>query len=128
MVYGPWWTHVEEFVQHASQNPNILIIYYEQLSQNPFESVKAIAKFLGKDISDEELRKTIENCSFEAMKNNPQTNIKKLVNTNYTEEGDFYRKGEIGDWKNSFTSEQAHDFDQFIASNLKVKLNFGLKE
>ena len=36
----------------------------------------------------------------------------------------FFRKGQIGDWKNHFTDEMSKKMDEVVAANLKYKKPF----
>ena len=77
-----------------------------------------MARFLGKDLSDEQIKAVLEHCSFgnlgkyackaeskkylsafvlERMKKNPATNRENLQELGFlAKDGHFYRKGEIG--------------------------------
>lgn len=87
-----------------------LIVRYEDLHLDPLGQRRRLAKFLGKIYSDEFLEGVARATSIEAIK------IKKGEKGAKTDSGDliFYRKGEVGDWKNYFTESENVWFDEMI--------------
>ncbi|KAL9987008.1 hypothetical protein ACROYT_G001242 [Oculina patagonica] len=77
-------------------------------------TIQKIAKFIGKELSQEILEGIINQTSFNAMK--------KEENVNYTWlpgfKGEFIRKGQVGDWKNYFTEEQNKRLDFLYAEKM----------
>ena len=72
--------------------------------------MRVIPEFLGKDISQQIMERIARQCSFGEMKRNPATNYaSEEQKPNST---DFIRKGEVGDWKNYFTTEKNEVFDK----------------
>ena len=56
--------------------------------------VKMIAKYLGKTLSDEDVKNICDHCSFESMKRNPSVNYDWLVDMGVSKPGEpFMRKG-----------------------------------
>ena len=77
-------------------------------------NVHAIAKFLGKSLTEDAVNRIAEQCSFEGMMKNA---------SNYWLEGTakgpkLLRKGEIGDWKNYFTPELNDTFENEVMDKL----------
>ena len=87
--------------------------------------VRKTAKFLNKDISDEEVYKLCDHLSFSNMKTNRAVNLEavleKSFGKNYLEQTPlrFIRKGEIGDWKNFMSDDMSRRFDNWAEENLK---------
>ena len=63
------------------------------------------------------------------MKNNPSVNYEwnKALGL-FKKDGEFFRKGKIGDWLNHFSPKQSSRFDQVINENLSYnsKLDYGI--
>jgi len=79
-------------------DPNIHIVFFEDLKKD--ESIKRIAEHIGVTCSPELL-----NAIKDAL------NIDKMREVRGKWEGElFYRKGEVGDWKNWFTVAQNEEF------------------
>ena len=46
----------------------------------------------------------------------------------YRKDGDFFRKGKIGDWLHHFSTTQSKDYDLILEKNLKYRteLDYGI--
>jgi hypothetical protein len=119
--YGLWWTHIDEYLKLQ----NIHVIQYESLLADPFEGVKALAAFLDKSYSDDEIRSLVAFTSFKTMQAKNEDYTKYLVDINVFEADlQFFRKGKIGDWRSLFTDELSRAVDEAVEKNLKSKLVF----
>ena len=76
--------------------------------------VAAIAKYLEKPLTDEQLDKIVELTTFKSMKHEMK-DIEGL-NDNISS---FMRKGQAGDWKNYFTEEQNAYIDKVYAEKIE---------
>ncbi|ELU09282.1 hypothetical protein CAPTEDRAFT_151859 [Capitella teleta] len=111
--YGPWVIHVQEFYEMAKLKRNVMFIMYEDLKEDPEKVIKQIAKFLGKDLTPEQVSGIAKYCTFENMKKNPAANYSwwdeyGLRNKDSTP---FLRKGHVGDWKNHLSPRLSKEFD-----------------
>ncbi|XP_042911931.2 sulfotransferase 1C2-like [Parasteatoda tepidariorum] len=101
------------------EDGNILFVSYEELQIHRKEEILRIAKFLGEEhhdalINDESiLNKIIEKTSFDYMKKNLKFTVPKDPKEDLLSKKDvpkkdmnFFRKGIIGDGKNTLTKEQ----------------------
>lgn len=81
---------------------------------------------------DEKKIESIEKwCQFDNMKNNPMVNYEwNKVMGLYRKEGDFFRKGKVGDWLRYFTTTQSKEYDITIEKylNYNTELDYGLTE
>ncbi|GFX40249.1 sulfotransferase 1E1 [Trichonephila clavipes] len=118
--YGPIWKHYQEMWDHLNE-ANIFILFYEDLHKDIQGTIKKIATFLDRDVSDEEINDIVDHCSFHNMAQNPNVNYQHWddLGIRKIHEAKFMRKGEIGDWKNYFTSEMCQSMDLWIEDNLK---------
>ncbi len=122
--------HVSDAKLYEEKHENIHIIHYESLIENPRDVLVGLAKFINKELSDEELNLILQYTLFENMKKNP------LVNKKYTKirgdldkDGRFLRNGKIGDWLNHFDPKISELFDEKIGNQLKntnIKFNYGI--
>ena len=106
-VFGPYWDHVLGYWRASLEFPErILFLKYENLKNEPVFYVKEMAKFMGYPFSlEEETKGMIENivdlCSFENLSKLEVNKSGWLHGRPYLiEKNAFFRKGEIGDWKN----------------------------
>ena len=82
-------------------------------------------------MSEEQIEKLNDWCSFEKMKNNPKTNYNWYKEYGlFIKEGSFFRKGKSGDWLNYFTGKTSKIFDEVIEKNLntKLELDYGISK
>ncbi|RWS02968.1 sulfotransferase family cytosolic 1B member 1-like protein [Dinothrombium tinctorium] len=121
LVYGSWKDHVNGWWRVAEKRPDkVLFISYEQLHWEFENTVKRIAQFTDKPISDDFIRKLANHCSFDRMRSNNAVNRVNIPLRNFFDQSQvkFMRKGKIGDWKNMFTESQEREFDDFYGSLL----------
>ncbi|KAM8960123.1 sulfotransferase 1C1-like [Pelodytes ibericus] len=110
--WGSWFDHVIGW-WNARDKHQILYILYEDMIEDPKRELRNMAKFIGKDLSEDTLEK-IKNCtSFKAMKENPMTNCSMLPSAVFDQSiSPFIRKGTVGDWKNHFLVSQHIEFEK----------------
>ena len=65
---------------HARNEPNVLVISYEDMKRDLASVVRKTADFLGKKVPEKKMPALLEHLSFESMKRNPMVNKQ-----NYTE-------------------------------------------
>ncbi|KAI1294651.1 Sulfotransferase 1E1 [Halotydeus destructor] len=109
-----WWSQRD--------NPNIKFFIYEDMKTKPRENIVEVAKFIGledKLKNQQLLSDVLENSSLSHMKVNTNSFMKKQFSMTRQKviEGDFtfIRKGEIGDYRNHFTTEDNDAFNKVIA-------------
>ena len=90
----PWNNHVYTYL-----DKDVLIIKYEDMLSNPFDSCKQILSYLNYHLSDDEIRISIDNQSFERKKN--QLSLERTKR-----ETEFLRKGQAGDGKKNLSKKQ----------------------
>jgi hypothetical protein len=85
---------------------------------------RRLAKYLGKDLSDEQLKSLIEFCKLDNLKKNPAFDMKLTNKEGQKLDPLFFRKGEIGDWKNYLTEEMSKKIDDLVATHLTYRKPF----
>lgn len=84
-----------------------------------------MCEFLGKSLTDSQLKAIVEWCSFENMKKNPTVNYDWYKEIGFfRKDGDFMRKGQVGDWLNHFSKNDSLKMDEIIEKNLNYKHSF----
>ncbi|XP_035693071.1 sulfotransferase 6B1-like [Branchiostoma floridae] len=104
MPFGDYFDHVLGWWQ-MRDDPHFLFVKYEDMKKDFLSTVKTIAAFLEKDLTDEHLALILNSCSLESMR-------KTLAESGLTWRKDVVRKGMVGDWKNHFSAEESARFDQ----------------
>jgi hypothetical protein len=110
---GDWFDHVLSWWKH-SDNGNILFLKYEDLMNNFETQLEKIAQFLHCPLTTDVISKIQEKTSFTRMKQDKFSNLHEIA-----ELGGFFRKGQIGSWKERFTVAQNELFDALYAARMK---------
>ena len=119
VFYTPYFEYVKEAWERRN-HPNVCLLIFEDMKKDLAPSVKKVARFLGKEVSEEKVEALVDHLSFKKMKNNPAVNRDNLKAMNFfSGDGDFMRKGEVGNWKNYFTDEMNKRMDEAIDKNFK---------
>ncbi|XP_046542793.1 sulfotransferase 1A1-like [Haliotis rubra] len=111
--------YVKDWLQVKQDNPDLpmLTLFYENLKKDPVTNIRTVAEFIGLSVSDELCEQIAEACSFKKLKS-ADTEIKEHARnqSDIWKEGHhrWYRKGEVGDWKNWITVAQNETFDDVI--------------
>ncbi|XP_067673518.1 sulfotransferase 1B1-like [Haliotis asinina] len=115
-----WERVIDEHPEHP-----ILLLSYEDMKENLFREVKKIGNFLGKSFEDDFYQKIADKCTFSKMRNRKGAIYKEF------KENVFYRKGEVGDWKNWFTVAQSELCDRVCEEKMagsKIRFRYTLDE
>ncbi|GAB6029293.1 hypothetical protein CHUAL_005058 [Chamberlinius hualienensis] len=114
VIYAPYGRHILEMWERRHQ-PNILFITYEQLQKDYKQSIKEIATFLGKQLTEDQVDKVADHCGFNNMSSNKLLNYSQWITDGYyLQDRKFMRKGQTGDWKNYFNEETNSKMDKWI--------------
>nr|XP_043609271.1 cytosolic sulfotransferase 11-like [Erigeron canadensis] len=125
--YGPFWEHVLSYWKASLESPDkILFLKYEEIMKKPEVVVRKLAEFMGKPFVEDEEEKGVVNeivklCSFENLSNLEvnKNGVEKFGKLVEVEKCQFFRKGEIGDWKNYLSKEMKECIDGITHEKLK---------
>uniref|UniRef100_M4DLI4 Sulfotransferase n=1 Tax=Brassica campestris TaxID=3711 RepID=M4DLI4_BRACM len=108
----------------SRKNPNkVLFVTYEELKKQTEVEVKRIADFIGCGFTaEEEVSEIVKLCSFESLSKLEVNRQGKLPNG--IESNSYFRKGEIGGWRDTLSESLAEVIDRtteekFRGSGLK---------
>ncbi|KAI7795164.1 sulfotransferase 6B1 [Triplophysa rosa] len=109
----PWGSYFDHALawEKRFDDPNVRIVTYEELKQNLPEEVKKISEFFGFPLTEEQVNSIAEQSTFRAML---ETSNKSHGNLGSV----FFRKGEVGDWKNLFSEAQSKQMDELFQSKM----------
>lgn len=91
------------------------------MNKNLPETIRTVAKFLDKDLSDEELTKLMDHLSIHKFKHNPSINgddLKAVGILNDSTQG-FIRQGKVNSSEHELTNEIKQRIHKWTLSNLK---------
>ncbi|CAL5197101.1 unnamed protein product [Lathyrus oleraceus] len=107
--FGPFWEHVLGYWKKSLESPKkVMFLKYEDIKMRPNFYLKEIAKFLECPFSKEEESKGVDDdilnlCSFENLSN---LEVNKIGTVSFkVENKTFFRRGQVGDWKNILTTD-----------------------
>ncbi|XP_069108805.1 sulfotransferase 1C4-like isoform X2 [Argopecten irradians] len=130
LYYNDWFEHVESWLEFKRKNPDIpiLIMAYEDMKRDLRSCVQKIAEHFGTKQDPEFLDQVADKCQFSAMS---KAKTADEIETAMSKDGSnpFYRKGEVGDWKNWFTVAQNEMFDKVLEekmADIDLKLEYTL--
>ncbi|KAF6019942.1 hypothetical protein EB796_021762 [Bugula neritina] len=118
--YGNYFDYIEH-MWPLRDDPNVLILFFENIKMNPVENIQKINEFMGTQRSPELIQQIADATSFNNMKaakisqkkQNAVLSESFMKITNKVDQ--MYRKGQIGDWKNHFTVADNEMVDEFLA-------------
>ncbi|XP_014780530.1 sulfotransferase 4A1 [Octopus bimaculoides] len=120
VYYSPWGKHVRTAVDLNQQHHNILIVQYEDLHKDLAGNVQRIAKFLGKELTPEQLLTICQRCLFKNMRQNKSVNYSWWDGYGIRDQTQtqFLRQGKVGDWKHYLTPFFSRRVEKMVKDNL----------
>ncbi|KAK2977534.1 hypothetical protein RJ640_018176 [Escallonia rubra] len=122
-VYGPFWDHVLGYWKESLRKPQkVFFLKYEEMKEQPTLHLKRLAEFLGCPFSKVEEKEGVvgdilELCSFGNMSNLVVNRGGRLESGE--EHSAYFRKGEVGDWKNYMTEEMVQRLEKISEQKFK---------
>ncbi|KAL7866579.1 hypothetical protein AOLI_G00143930 [Acnodon oligacanthus] len=92
-------------------DPNVVIVTYEELKENPPEGIKKVADFFSFPLTEDQVMNIAKETSFNAMAQNFKNSHGNFGNF-------FFRKGVVGDWKNHLSEAQSKQMDEKFQKKL----------
>ncbi|KAL3636531.1 hypothetical protein CASFOL_018830 [Castilleja foliolosa] len=117
VVFGPYYDHVLAYREESLKRPEkVFFVTYEEIKENPKSCVRKIGEFLecpfGEGENGEmEIEEIVKNCSFENLSNREVNKSNELPNGFPLPYSSFFRKGEVGDYKNYLDDEMIAKID-----------------
>lgn len=122
LLYGAYHKNVKSWFEHRN-DPNVLVLFYEEMLLHPGREIKRIAKFLSDDKND--YQRLIESDSEllqEIMKVTSFGNLRENhVKSRQDEDrkmDEFFRKGVRGDHSSNMRPDQVEKINHMIISKL----------
>lgn len=110
---GSWFDHVLGWWEHRHAD-NLLFLKFEDLKRDFDGELRKIANYLGYELGEDVIDRITDATSFSRMKSDRFSNHQEITQL----EG-FFRKGEIGSWKDQFTVAQSEAFDRLYAERMR---------
>jgi hypothetical protein len=124
--FGSYFDHVLPWWQASQNNKNILFLKYEDMKHDHIGNVTRLASFLDLQADSQLIDRVVALSSFQSMTSNQTTNFDWIPQR--ADVPRHFRKGDIGDWRNHFSSEQSQQMDALFLEKLKgtaLQFDFG---
>ncbi|XP_030749750.1 sulfotransferase family cytosolic 1B member 1-like [Sitophilus oryzae] len=123
LCFAPYWKHLLQFWNRRHED-NVLFLRYEDMKKDLPSAIRATAKFLEKDLNENQVDILTDHLSFDSMKKNPAVNYELVTELNkkyklIEQEGMFMRSGSVGGYKTVMSPELIEEFDRWIRTNTK---------
>ncbi|XP_036103649.1 amine sulfotransferase-like [Molossus molossus] len=121
VIGNVWFDHIRGWYEHR-HDFNILFMMYEEMKKDLRSSVLKISHFTEKELSEEDVEAIVKQSTFQNMKSDSKANYDAILTSELgkrTNQGQFLRKGTIGDWKHHLTVEQNERFDKIFQNKMK---------
>lgn len=111
--FGDYFVHVLDWYEHRN-DPNVLFLFFEQMKADPRKAVLQVAGFMNRSLSPTVLENVLKHSSFDYMKKNLPVFIPTSAE-DFSAKGppkgemkqmNFFRKGQVGGWREFMNSEQ----------------------
>ncbi|XP_069170151.1 sulfotransferase 1A1 isoform X3 [Procambarus clarkii] len=117
LLYSPYWPNLM-MAWEQKDDANMHFVFYEDLKADIKKELGTLNEFLGTNLSQQQLENVAQHTSFSSMKARSEKDAANYHQGAQRREGAFFRKGEIGDWKNHFSPELEQDMNRWIEKNL----------
>jgi aryl sulfotransferase len=117
---APFWSFWENIATWwaARDLPNVRLVHFNALKADPEGEIRAIAEFLGCDVTEDRWPEILEHCSFDYMKQNAQ-NVAPLGGAIFDGGAQsFINKGVNGRWRDVLTAEDCAAYEREALAEL----------
>ncbi|CAH1779633.1 unnamed protein product [Owenia fusiformis] len=109
--YKQWW---------ENRNENMYFLCFEQIIKDCPKVIEELANFLGKSLTDEQVKTIADHIKFDNLKGSDAFgNAFEQIKSLKEGQSSHMRKGKIDDWKNNFTVDQSEQFDKLYEEKMK---------
>jgi len=110
-VYGDYWHHILSGWR-VRDKENVRFLWFEDMKKDQRKVIEDLSTFLKQPLTADQTDSLVDHLKFENMKANPNANPKAGMELESA--GNFFRKGEVGEWKKFFTPEKAEEWARWI--------------
>ncbi|XP_061712610.1 luciferin sulfotransferase-like [Cydia pomonella] len=117
VIYSPILAHIRE-AWDLRHHPNMMFIFHEDMLKDVPLSIKRMADFLDKKLTDEQIVKLSEHLSIKNFRKNESVNPTWINKGGDPNAEGFVRKGESGAWREHFDEEMTAQAERWMRDNL----------
>ncbi len=117
--FGSWREHVSAALDFAYSHPDrVLLLQYERMLERFGEWALKVAAFAGIECDEATLAAAVAKSSFAQLKSIEE----KFGGEEIEQQGNFFRKGKSGQWRQYFTGEL---YQRYLRDNTETLLRLG---
>lgn len=116
LAIGTWNNNVESWI---GASRDLLVVRYEDMSVEPIQNLRRMISHVGLVAGDDDIARAVETCRFDRLQEQEQRF--GFVEAN-PQGARFFRKGRVGDWKETLTRDQA---DRIVATQRPMMARLG---
>lgn len=113
--YGSFWYHLKAAYKRKGSK-NLKIIWYEDMKADLRKVIREVSEFLNRPLTPQQEDDLFHFLQFDNMRDTMRE-IPECADNFHEQMVSFFRKGEIGDWKNFLKDNEK--WDNWIKENLK---------
>lgn len=115
---GLWPVHTASYWAWRDR-PNVAVLFFSDMKEDLEGAVRTVAKTMRVELTDAEVARVVERCSFSWMKENEEKfGPPKLLFTRA--QGKMLREGKVGTSKDLLSREQRAEIDRFCLEQLEA--------
>ena len=81
--HTPYFKHILSYWEQREIDPNLLVVFYEDMKKDANSVIKRIATFLEIDLTEEDVNRLAEHTSINSMKKNPMCNAEDRMEVSF---------------------------------------------
>ncbi|XP_046965022.1 luciferin sulfotransferase-like [Vanessa cardui] len=118
--FTPYFQHLKECWEKR-HHPNMIFLFYEELSKDLRNVINRVSKFLGKNFTEQQIDQLCDHLSYDNFKINKSINCDEIreLGLQIPGKANFIRNGKTGNWRDYFDDEMTAEADKWISDNLK---------
>nr|XP_026494933.1 sulfotransferase family cytosolic 1B member 1 [Vanessa tameamea] len=118
--WTPYFEHLKESWAKR-HHPNMMFLFYEELSKDLRAAVERVSKFFGKQFTEKQYDQLCDHLSIENFKVNKSVNydVMRELGILIPGQATFIRNGKTGGWRDYFDDETTAEADKWISDNLR---------
>ncbi|XP_059622304.1 luciferin sulfotransferase isoform X2 [Phlebotomus argentipes] len=116
----PYWSHIREGWENRN-HPNVLFMFYEDMNRDLAATIRHVADFLGKSLTDAQVERLRQYLSIEEFRKNDAVNCTELKSIHLLNSGEqgFVRRGKSDGWSEEYTPELRERVTKWILKHSK---------
>eukprot|EP00095_Tigriopus_kingsejongensis_P004143 maker-scaffold703_size109190-snap-gene-0.16 protein:Tk04143 transcript:maker-scaffold703_size109190-snap-gene-0.16-mRNA-1 annotation:"sulfotransferase 1a1-like" len=115
LTYGDYWHHLKGG-WNLRNHPNFKFVWFEEMKGDHSKVIREVCEFTGHKRTEAEIEALCQHLTIDKMRQKAQKAARTDQQKAFASK--FFRKGQVGDWKNYFQGEKLVEWDQWIKDNL----------